>query len=345
MSSSRSARRLAIVSVLFLAACGKRVQVDPVRLEGLLDARADAALATPVVEKALDELVAAISADPRVGKAGNGIMTALGDEPRLQPSFAHMVAMFAQQPAMLQMVRKLMREHPRATPEQIGALMEKRIGSVFEGPKFDRAFGKAFDKFWKRPELSSLMSTFGTKVVRNPQMAQLLSTTLDSGAVEAKWRDRLVALNGGSVPDRQHATELLADQIFSTDRVSKWYAKMYTLPATKREVATGVARLLEAPAFRRLTGDMVVALVGDPEFQKRAVDGMAVLFGDTVSDEALEGAIGRILDAPIVSTALAKWMKGLMDDRELGAIGGDLLRSMVAAPEVRASFAELTDVK
>jgi hypothetical protein len=345
MNVVSAVRWFAVASLLWFAGCRKHLEVDSARLTSQLDKRAAAALETPAVEKSLDDLWAAVGADPRVGKSGGAILNALGEDPRLQPGFQRIVADLGQQPVVLQLVRKLMREHPGANPDQIGALVEKRMNGVLDGPTFDRVMNKAMGRFLKRPDISSLLDTFGEKVARNPHISEVFSSTLSGPLIEDKWRDRLVTLNGGSLPDRQRATDLVADEIFSTQRLSKWYVKLYSLPATRREVAAGTARLLDAPAFRRVTADLVASLVADREFQKRAVEAMNVVLADAPTDAMLENAIARLLDVPVVSTALARWTKALMADRELAALGDDVLKAVVAAPEIRATVAELADLK
>jgi hypothetical protein len=333
-----------VASLIWFAGCRKQVEVDSARLSAQLDQRAAAALETPAVEKSLDNLWALVGADPRVGKSGSALLAALGEDPRLQPGFQRIVADLGKQPVVLQLVRKLMREHPGANPDQIGELVEKRINGVLEGPMFDRVMNKAMGRFLKRPDISSLLDTFGEKVARNPHISEVFSSTLSGRVIEDKWRDRLVALNGGSLPDRARATDLVAAEMFSTERLSKWYVKLYSLPATRREVAAGTARLLDAPAFRRVTADLVASLVGDAGFQKRAIEAMNVLLADAPTDATLENAIARLLDVPVVSKALARWTKALMADRDLAALGDDVLKAVVAAPEIRATIAELADL-
>jgi hypothetical protein len=338
------ARCLMLVTVVGLVGC-RRVEVDSARLDKLIDAHANSALETAPVKKSLDDLFASVSADPRVSKSGNALLGAIGDDKRLQPAFAHLIELLGQHAAMQAMVKRLMLEHPGAKPEEIGALMEKRMSKIFDGPMFNIAFEKAFERFMKRPEIASQLQAFGEAVVKNPRMARFISSTFSSGVTEGKWRKRLIELNGGSVPDRERATDLLANELFSAERMARWYVKVYSLPATRREAANGVAKLLDAPAFRRLTSDLVVALVGDADFQKRAIDGMGVLLEDKPSDAALEKAITALLGVPVAATAIGTWMKGLMSDPELATIGDGMLKSIVEAPEMRAGFAELADLK
>jgi hypothetical protein len=218
------------------------------------------------------------------------------------------------------------------------------MSSIFEGPRFNLAFEKAFEGFMKRPEIANQLQAFGQAVVRNPRMAAFLSSTF-SKVAEGRWKQRIIEANGGRTPDKERATEILGNQLMSADRMASWYVKVYTLPTTKRETAAGVAKLLQAPAFRKLTSDLVVALVSDPGFQKRAIDGMGVLLENAAGDAPLEKAIGNLLEVPVVSTAVATWMKGLLSDPELAAIGDGMLKNIVDAPEMRASFAELAELK
>ena len=330
-----------LASMVALAACGKRVEIDAQRLSTELDTRTNAVLNTPPVEKALAELFAAVSADPRVSKAGNGVMASLGEDARLQQGFAQIVGALGQEPAVQAMVREVMRAHPKAGSDEIGELMGKRMSGVFDGPVFNRAFEKAFDRFLKRPEVSPLLNGFGEKVARNPHMAQLVNGSLDEQSLERAWRDKVVALNGGGVPDRRRATDLVAGAMLTNDRVARWCVKIYTLPTTKREAAAGVARLLDAAAFRRLTTDLVVALVGDATFRQRAIDGMVALMAAAPTPASIEKAIDRLLAAPVVATALSAWLKGVMADPQLSAIGEDILKAIVKAPDIRSAIVEL----
>ena len=324
-----------------LPACKAKVELDKPRLAAELDKRASAALDTPAVEKSLDELFAAVAADPQVAAAGEKVMNGLGDDPRLQPGFAKIMEALVAQPALKSAVVELMRQHPNASSDQIGELMGQRISAVFASPATSHAIDTAFNGLFKRPELGGVLETFGEKAVRNPHMAGLISSTLADDALEKRWRDTLVTLNGGSVPDRARATDLVADKMLTTERLSRWYVKVYPLPATRREVSAGAARLLEAPAFRRHTGELVAALVGDATFQQRSVDGMNALMARDPAPATVEKAVARLLDAPIVASAVTRWMKAVIDDPELGVIGNDIAKRLAAAPEVRATFAEL----
>jgi hypothetical protein len=58
---------------------------------------------------------------------------------------------------------------------------------------------------------------------------------------------------------------------------------------------------------------------------------------------ALDRVLSRLFELPVVSRALATYVKALMADAELGKLGDDVLKAVVAAPEVRAAIAGLID--
>jgi hypothetical protein len=332
-------RTLVLLPLLLGTACNKRVEIDSARATAELDKRWDSALETPAVEQSIEKLWDGIAADPAVGKNGEKIMAALGEDPLLQGAMAKFMEQLGQEPSMRKMVQQIIKEHPRATEDQIGDLIEKRISQVTEGPAFDKAFDKAFDALMKRPEVAKMLNTLGEKVADNPHVDKAINAGLDKIGGDEAWGARVTAWNGGKVPDKQRATDLVLEKLFPVDRLSRFYVKVYGLPSVKKELAAGTAELLGAPAFQKLTAQLVRTLADDALFRKRATETMLVLFEP--SDAALERATRQLLEAPVVPKAISTWGKGLMADASLALIGDKTLRAMVAAPDLQACISEL----
>jgi len=333
-------RRFVLVALL-LVGCERRLEVDQARLAAALDAQSNAALETLEVKRALDELWSGLDGKS-LGKRGEALMAALGEDARVGAAAGRLMEKIGALPQLKAIVAQLMRANPRATPDEIGALVEKRISAVVDGPLFSRASDKAIGRLLKRPEIAGALDGFGRTVAHHPEVAKVTAAALAEVDFDRVWRQRLASLNGGKVPDRQRATELLSSEISSTGRLAGWYAKVYRLPVLKREVERALGRLLDAPSFRRATTTAVAAIVADAQVERGALDFMALAISAAPpSEEALERGLSAILDAPVVATALTNWLNAILADPALGAIGDDLIRALAAAPELKASFVGL----
>lgn len=332
-------------SVVFLAlfslGCQKHVQLDGPYFREQLEQRASAALATPPAQRALDELFEGVAADPQASQSGQRLLSALGADPGLQPVFGQLIADLGQSPVVQRMVRDVMREHPAASPDEVGALVEKRIGAIVDGPVFDKAFDSAFETVLQQRDVRAVMQQLEAKVGAHSRSA--LRDTLDRRLTDTTVHDKIVRWNGGSVPEPRKATSIVLDRLFTAERLALWYAQLYRLPAFKRELVVGCAQALETTSFKRMTTELVATLFANDAFRKRVYDGMLVLFQPKSSDQRVEAAVRALVGEPVVASALATWMTKVMADPELGTIGERALRAIWAAPEVPAHIAGLFD--
>src|SRR5262245_56181691 len=271
--TSQHAVGLVLLSVAVVASgCSeKTVEVDQERLRSQLHARIEALHESPEVKKALDELVGSMAAAPSIAGAGQRLMAAIGAEPGLQPAAAALVGELVKQPAVLQLVQRLMREQPGATPDQIGAIVERRLSAVTDGLQFDKAFDKAFEALLMRPDLQTLRRTLDDRIGKSRHLASAVEA-IDGRALESKWKAKILAQNGGAVPDRARAVDILLDLAFSIERLTRWYVGVYFSPTLKQELAAGMSTLIDFSSFRRITVEAVVGLVSDFTFQKRAIE-------------------------------------------------------------------------
>jgi hypothetical protein len=109
----------------------------------------------------------------------------------------------------------------------------------------------------------------------------------------------------------------------------------------KREIERAIGRVLEAPSFRQATTAAVATILDDAQVERGVIDFMSLAMTSAPTKEALESSLGAMLDAPVVTTTLSKWLNEILADPTLGAIGDDLMKALVAAPELRATFASL----
>ncbi len=329
---------LLVAAALTFAGCrgeASKIEFDEALIEAEIGRRAEHVLAGPALEKSVGDLVEAAFGDPEVGKSGEKVLAALGNDPALQPGFEAILGELQKQPAMTRLVQRLVREHPTYSSDQIGELAGARIEGVTNGPEFDKAFGQVFDRVMERPLVSSKFDLLGDKIGNNPHIVRMLSGTIDGAATEATWRKRVLELGGGKAPDKKRATELLLDHTFSNARLERFYARLFSLPVMKRELARTAHEMLEAPSFTRHAVRATRALVEDADFQRHAVDAIAALVEDEQERAPLSQALGRPLECAAFESALSSFLQAVTSDPELGAIGDRALARIAADPELK----------
>src|SRR5262245_18280229 len=101
-----------------------------------MERRAAVVVQRPEVDKAFDALADAVTADPEVAKSGEQLLARLGADPGLQPAFQAIIEAVGEHPSVARVMAKLMRRHPRASPDELGDLLQQKFDAVIEGPAF-----------------------------------------------------------------------------------------------------------------------------------------------------------------------------------------------------------------
>jgi hypothetical protein len=342
------ARHLVWAACLLIASaaagCKTRVEIDGERLKAELERRADVVLQRPEVDKAFDHLADAVSEEPAVARSGEELLVMLGSDPALQPGFQAIIEAVGGHPTVTKAMSRIARENPRAGPDKLSALFEKKFNDVLDSPAFDKAFDSAFAGVLDRPDVNGAIQLFERAAASNPELNRAIDGIVSARAADGAWNRRIVELNGGKRPDRQRATELLLDKAFSDDRLARFYADVVALPVIRKKTAIACGRLLEAPAFQRHLKHALRKLVGDGSFQQGAVVAMAGVLdagGDTTK---LEAPIRALLEQPIVGKELAGLLKAVNKDPLLAPIGNETIAGIVSDREFVATLTKLIDV-
>jgi hypothetical protein len=330
---------LAVVAV----GCKRRVDIDGERLKTELERRADDVLERPEVDKAFDALVEAVTAEPAVAKSGEALLGQLGADDGLQPGFQAIIQTVGEHPTVTKLMKRLARENPRAGPDQLSALFEKRFNDVVDSPAFDKAFDKGFEGVLERSDVTGAIQMFERAAAANPELNRAVDDVVKSRMNDAAWNQRIVALNGGAHPDRQRATQLLLDKAFSNERMARFYVDVVSLPVIRAKTAAACSRLLQAPAFQRHLSHSLRKMVGDPGFQQGAVAAMAGMLDSRGDAESLAAPIRGLLDKPIVGRELAALLKAVNKDPVLAPIGNEVITGIVADAGFKATLAKLID--
>ena len=342
---NRAAHAAWVLGLLAAAAvgCKTRVEIDGERLKTELERRADAVLQRPEVDKAFDGLAEAVTDEPSVAKSGEDLLAQLGADPGLQPGFQAIIQAVGEHPTVAKVMARITRENPRAGPDKLSELFEKRFSDVIDSPAFDKAFDKAFAAVLERPDVNEAIQLYEKAAASNPELNRAVDDIVKARLNDPAWSRRIVALNGGKRPDRQLATQLLLDKAFSDDRLAKFYVDVVSLPVIRKKTAVACGRLLKAPAFQSHIKHAMRALVADAGFQQGAVAAMAGLLDAPRDVEALETPIRALLERPIIGKELASLLKAVNKDPVLAPIGNEAIAAIVADAGFIATLTKLID--
>ena len=341
----RAAHSAWLFGLLAVAAvgCKTRVDIDGERLKAELERRADVVLQRPDVDRAFDGLADAVTDEPAVARSGEDLLAQLSTDPGLQPGFQAIIQAVGEHPAVAKLMARIMRENPRAGPDKLSELFEKRFSDVIDSPAFDKAFDKAFAGVLERPDVNDAIQLYEKAAASNPELNRAVNDILKARMNDPAWSKRVIALNGGKRPDRQQATQLLLDKAFSDDRLAKFYVDVVSLPVIRKKTAVACAQLLAAPAFQRHIKHTLRKLVADAGFQQGAVTAMAGLLDAPREVEALETPISALLERPIIGKELASLLKAVSRDPVLAPIGNEAIAGIVADAGFIAMWTKLID--
>jgi hypothetical protein len=336
----------ALLLVAAALGCSQRartVEIDEPRLQAEIERRFAAAVDSPRVNQRFDTLVSQIVADPAVATAGEGLLGSLGEDPGIAASAATIMEQLGSNPAVVASTQALMRAHPEASADQVGALAAAQIGQVTEGPIFSRAWDRAWSDLLKTPEMTALVTRFGERVGHNQAFQDAMRAGVLAHISDAKISARLVELNGGEAPARDKATDLLLARVFPVERLAGFYDDVFGLPVVKREATALVRDLASSKAFQQHVVTSVRAMFGDAAVRERAVDVMVVVMDPAVTEDKLYAALQRLLTTPALRGALASMVDGMLADDELGAIGTRTLTAIVRDPAFQAKIVAIFD--
>lgn len=325
--------------LIVLVGCGTKVEIDHERLERAVDRTIERSLKRPEVDQAVDRLLDAVMNQLALTSKGEQLLSRLGEDPALQSAFATIVGAVGEHPTTKRLVLRLMRQHPRASQADIAALFEKRISAVFGGPEFERAFDKAFEVVLEHPGVAAAIRSFERAAANNVAHGQFLSDLLREKGTEQDRTRRLIALNGGSKPDRQRAADLLAETAFSENRLAKFYAELFSLPVMQVQTARACSQMLDAPSFQQHLRHTIRDIITDPNFQKAAIATVTNLLGGV--PDAIEYTIKEVLKPPVVATALATLLVSIKNDPALESIGNEALAAIFVNTSIREHMSHL----
>ena len=335
--------RRALVLALLVAACTKssgHVDIDQARFTAAAEERWAKALQRPEVSSGFDALFTDAFADPAVAAAGGTLGNTLTGDAEVGRGAQAILARMQGDAAIVQLAQSLMAANPGATPDEIGKLAGAHMAGVASSPAYQRAWMRAWGELMASPDVAAAMRRFGEAVAASPVLARALAD-VGTPALDDKIEQHLVELNGGTMPDRERATDLALDHLFAADRLARAYTDLLALPSVKRAVTAALADLARAPAFAKVAIAEARLVLGDPVFRDRAVEVVDAFAAAAPTEDDLYPVFARLLSTPSVHKAVIDTVDRLLDDPDLASIGQHTLADIVHDPGFRAVIVRL----
>ncbi len=320
-----------ILAAVLLAACqqgARRIEIDMARFEAVSHEHGDQAMTSDKVEACFDGLfgrIGDLDLVPGLGKLKQRIET----DAVLSLSVESFLAELAESQVFQAKIAELAHEHPDDSDDELAARIEKLADSAIDGPAFDKALNRGLDRLFQHPDLVRQfrrLDDVADDAVRD---------AMRSPSLERALAKRLTRWNGGSIPGRDRATDLLIERVATVERLTELYASVLDLPAVEQQSSRAIASLSEKKAFGDLLLKRLRALAADPELRRRARVIFEVLFTDPDDAPALEAAVVRALETPSVARELSGFLDDVTASPELSAIGTGAMLNITADAEFK----------
>ena len=331
--------RLGSISLLLVwlvaFACERRQA--PLRFDDSLMARSRARGAALTqradVSAALDRFLERLIAEPRVAAAAAKLGDELAGAPAVAKGLAALEQTLTGDPAIGQAVAEMMARHPHWTEAELGAAVEKRIMDGWVrvpadqlGAQVIRVVGRAGGGPAGQAFIAHLEARFG----------RALSGYLDGPDTMRRWKQRLIELNGGTVPDARRATDLLLDNLWDLDRVAPIVIAFLDDPEVVTAAGDALAAALELDVVRVALVDAAAQTLNDPAMPARVQRVLAVLLAEDPTPAQVLAAVEPLLGAASVERALANVLTVVLQERRVRDGVDQLLVRLGRQPSVRA---------
>jgi hypothetical protein len=321
----------AVVACLF--ACekksGERVRFDPDLLLSA-QARYNNVLGDPSVNKAFDTYLDGLFADPALAPVGEQLTTSLASDPNVMGPLRELLEDMEKSEVMKTLVVDLMTANPHATPDQIGELVGQHIEKVFASPHMNASL---------QTISVELMHRLDTRDAFKP-LSNRFDRTITEG-YEQKWSNRLIELNGGSVPSPHVATQLILDHALDEKRLEKFLITVLTNNTMRGQSAKLVARTLSVPAVAQELRSVVADLVQDPAIQKHMRALFDLMLATQPDETAIEATLRELLLSERTVADVGRFVRTVFADPSVAKLMGEFVDGVAADTKLRAAFDDL----
>ncbi len=350
VAGSRFLSLAALAVLVFVLAAGREkraaaeqpadlpIRFNLSRIESEVGRRVEGVFRHPAVDKALDAFLAAVVADPKLHARGQRLFETLAADPEIAKSVQGLLGRLAATPEMRTLVLDLLRQNPRKSPDEIGAIAGELVGKRFEtraGAAFEEVVIGKLDTQRNRDLVAKAL---GDRIDR-------ITRYFNDPAKAAAWNKRLVELNGGKMPDPERAADLLVANLFSEARLEKCIVTLLANKTVRADTAKFLDQLLAIDAVAAELHRSAAKIAGDGSVQDAAIKTMTLLIASKPDPAALKIQVHRLLGGPVVVGSVERLANIVLTDPKVVEIVRQRLDHIGADPALCAAVDELFAVE
>jgi hypothetical protein len=339
--------RRAVVVVLgvlaVVGACERKREPRIVRLGNLVEPatriatpRVKAVADRPEVGAACSALMDAVIADQEVANAAGALFAAVIGDPAVTEAVAQVNDGIGNSPEVAARRAALAAAHPELTADQLAAAFTDEYDQA--DLEMSTAAQAASSVLLSELDIGAASGAFWSRYT--PPSDRAVSSFIDRYAVP--WSARLIALDGGHVPDPARAATLLIDHALTEDRLARAATALCNNPAVRREL-TGLTRgILAIPALRTAVTKAAHDAASDPDFQR---DLVAMLVASLRPDHetSVPARVNAVFRAPVVRDGASAIARAVISDPTLGPLLVHTLDAIWADPAARKTIVDTVD--
>ena len=309
-------------------------------LEARFEARLEAALARPEVNRAMDALIERAFGDAALGALAAHLLDQLMADPKAAADVESITDGLAEHPELQRRVRRIMEEHPELSSDQVGERLSAQVEREFDvhfAAKFEAACQRLVDRLEVGAELARLevhlLARFGAP----------LAAYLETPARRQARSRRLIELNHGRVPEPALATSLFIDHALSEERLARYLTEVLGDPAITQELIGLLRGALKVTAVNKALLSTLRRLVSDAEVRRHATAGLVLLMLERPDPAQVSAVVDGIFGAPSVVKGSTEVARAILTSPEVTRSLDVALERLGKLSSLRQASDELLD--
>lgn len=303
--------RCLLVAVVCLGVACKSEDIvlrfDPALKSALADQTMRALEASAKTDAAIERLFGALADDAHVLAKALALGDTLMANATIASAIETIMTQMGEDPAVLEALAELTKQHPDASPDEIGELFGALFETRWDTPPVSAAWFAAWNAFLAKLGESPALTAVST-IAANRMVAGV-----DDAKVARTVSARLVELNGGARPDQARARELYLQHVWSIERIDEMYAKIFGNPtlvaATTRLVADVLGEATVVADLERVAA----ALAGKAEVQALVVRGLVALYAKDMAIAEVKASLNALMTHPVIVGSVRDLLESLIE--------------------------------
>lgn len=297
--------------------------------------KVEAAMDRPALDGALDTLMGGVAEDPKLTAAATMLLTQLASDEKISGPLEDLITRITQDEAIQAEIRRLMAEHPAATPDQVGELVGKRFEQVWSTKAVSDAWMAAFDlylsKMRGRPEGQRVRAMFKGLRVPAVDRARLV-----------RWSKQIEDHEGKRLEGRA-AQDAYLRHAWSDAHIDKFFTAISRNKALQRITAQALGDLLALPSLRGDLQAATVAMLSDAQIREHVLAALILFSLKDPPIDKVRIALTDLMTTPALIEASGKLVGRVLDNKDVRGIVERWYDACRADASIRAELVDFLD--